>query len=81
MLLLDDEEEGEQIEEKEKEKEKKRTDEFAENRRRGQSFRPPLPGERRSGERSGQKSLERKKSIENGVMLPIISNKKTTQRR
>lgn len=79
MLLLDDEEEGEQVEEKEKEK--KRTDEFAENRRRGQSFRPPLPGERRSGERSGQKSLERKKSIENGVMLPTISNKKTAQRR
>lgn len=55
MLLLDDEDEGEQAEEREKEK--KRTDEFSENRRRGQSFRPPLPGERRSGERSGQKSL------------------------
>jgi hypothetical protein len=71
MLLLDDEE-------PEPEEPKKRNDEFSENKRRGHSFRPPLPTEKKNSvDRSYQKSLERKKSIENGITLPNIASKKS----
>jgi len=70
MLLLDDEE-------PELDEQTKKIDEATENKRRGRSFKPPISNERRASlEHERQKSVSRKKSIENGVTLPNIASKR-----
>lgn len=71
MLLLDDDQPIE-------EDLKKKSEEAPINRKRGLSFRPPVPNQKKGSlDRSYQKSMERKKSIENGITLPNIANKKS----
>jgi hypothetical protein len=71
MLLLDDDEPEEDADSR------KRNEEMSENKRRGHSFKPPLPHDRKNSLERHQQSLERKKSIENGVTLPNIANKRS----
>ncbi len=72
MLLLDDDEP-----EEDNDVRKRNEDILSDNKRRGHSFKPPLPHDRKNSLERHQQSLERKKSIENGVTLPNIANKRS----